>query len=310
MKYTMSDLIISGIQAPPQPQPILIGLLLPAVQAAREAARRTQCANNMKQIGLALHGYHDVYKKLPKGSHFGGTVGGPVTVYILPYMEQQALHDNFNLIAAPQTDTQTLSGTTTLAGSVIIEAYLCPTDTHEQLNSGGFAMHNYAASTGPTADITSPSCSCSQSFNSYATHPYGLNGKGSSAYAGPFHRRWDVLASGFHDITDGLSNTILFGEVRPKCSIHNQQGWVRNNNGQGLTATIIPINFDSCDPNAANACNRPCNWSTELGFKSLHPGGCQFLFGDGNVRFVQQTVSHTLYQLLGGKADKKPVQLP
>jgi prepilin-type N-terminal cleavage/methylation domain-containing protein/prepilin-type processing-associated H-X9-DG protein len=292
---------------------ILIALLLPAVQAAREAARRTQCANNLKQIGLGLHNYHDVYNTLPRGNHWRPASNlvknrGSALLHMLPYVEQQALFDAFDLSdTAPPTDDQKFPGSSTLIGSTEVAGFLCPSNPLKK--SGNIALHHYSANHGPTQDNTSPSCSCSQNFNSFATktHP----SKNSSTYAGPFFRSGDSDATRFNEILDGLSNTILMGEVRPECSAHQLRGWSRNNNGQGLTRTLIPINFDSCsvDP-AADACNRPCNWRTELGFKSLHPGGCQFVFGDGNVRFLTQTISHPTYQLLGAKSDGKAVTVP
>jgi prepilin-type N-terminal cleavage/methylation domain-containing protein/prepilin-type processing-associated H-X9-DG protein len=292
---------------------ILIGLLLPAVQAAREAARRTQCSNNLKQIGLGLHSYHDVYKILPKGSHWRGLDmtknKGPAPLHILPYIEQVAMFEAFDLSdTAPSTNNQTFPGGI-MIGTTEVSTFLCPSNPRKK--NGNIALHHYAASSGPTSDNTSGTCSCSLDFNSFATHSINNIKVASSTYAGPFYRRADSNATRFNEVLDGLSNTILFGEVRPECSIHHDQGWTRNNNGQGLTGTIVPINFDSCsvDP-AADGCNRPCNWRTELGFKSLHPGGCQFVFGDGNVRFINQTISHPTYQLLGGKADGKAVQIP
>ncbi|HOM18813.1 MAG TPA: DUF1559 domain-containing protein, partial [Thermoguttaceae bacterium] len=114
------------------------------------------------------------------------------------------------------------------------------------------------------------------------------------------------------DIVDGLSNTIFFGEVRPQCSVHNSQGWGSSNNGQGLTATVVPINYNSCSRDAVGSdnCDKYCNWNTELGFKSRHPGGAQFLFGDGSVHFLPETIDHWTYQYLGAKADGNPAQIP
>ena len=116
------------------------------------------------------------------------------------------------------------------------------------------------------------------------------------------------------DCKDGTSSTIFFGEVRPQCSNHQAQGWATSNNGQGLTATIYPINFDSCNrtnppTNPAAACGSFCNWITELGYKSEHTGGAHMLLGDGAVRFVNQTINMTLYANLGAKDDKNPVTL-
>jgi len=112
------------------------------------------------------------------------------------------------------------------------------------------------------------------------------------------------------DCTDGLSNTIYFGEVRRACSVHVQAGWARSNNGNGLTSTLIPINYNSCDNGATNGCQRPCNWNTELGFKSRHPEGAHFLMGDGSVHFLTESVDHWTFQYLGGKSDGKSVQVP
>jgi prepilin-type processing-associated H-X9-DG protein len=129
-------------------------------------------------------------------------------------------------------------------------------------------------------------------------------------FAGPFFR--GGVSTSMRDCLDGLSNTIYFGEVRPMCSAHNGNGWGSSNNGQGLTSTIVPINYDSCDRSAAGAdnCGRYCNWNTELAFKSLHPGGAMFLFGDGNVRLLDENIDHWMYQYLGGKSDGNAAQVP
>ena len=101
-----------------------------------------------------------------------------------------------------------------------------------------------------------------------------------------------------------------FGEVRRECSIHIRQGWMRSNNGNGLVATQVPINYDSCDDNAPSGCNKPCNWSTELAFKSQHSGGAQFVLGDGAVRFFGDTIDHATYQMLGAKSDGRTFSMP
>ena len=94
------------------------------------------------------------------------------------------------------------------------------------------------------------------------------------------------------------------GEIRPLCSWHGDNGWATTNNGNGYCSTIIPINYDTCQgADAANGCNRFCNWNTEAGFKSSHPGGAQFLFGDGSVHMLTEDIDYMTYQHLGGKAD-------
>ncbi len=293
---------------------ILIALLLPAIQAAREAARRTQCINNLRQLGLAIQNYNDNYRILPAGAYWTNAAGitesrGSIMIRLLPYIEEKTLFEAFelgrdNVALSPATQEQVQPGTTKKLSSNVIPMFLCPSDTHERVNANGYALQNYAASSGPTADVTSSNCSCSQSFNSFATHPYSK----ANNFAGPFHRRADPIK--LRRVIDGLAKTIFMGEVRPDCSTHANAGWAASNNGQGLTATIIPINFDSCDSAAADGCNRPCNWRTELGFKSSHTGGAFFLLGDVSVHFLSETIDHPTYQLLGGRADGKPVSLP
>ena len=290
---------------------ILIALLLPAVQAAREAARRAQCSNNLKQIGLALHNYHDTNKTFPPGAFWYAYQGstavslyrGSILVRLLPFLEQQPLYDRFDF--KTETDNQT-DADGELLGAKIVPVYVCPSDTGDVIY-GGRALHNYAASKGPTAHIDNSSYSCSewQSWNQYALAPYD----DPDDFAGPFSRL--SVSTSMRDCTDGLSNTLYFGEVRRKCSGHTQAGWSRSNNGNGLTSTQVPINYDSCDDTAtSDGCRHPRNWNTELGFKSRHPGGAQFCFGDGSVHFLPETIDHWNYQYLGGKSEGETVQIP
>ena len=296
---------------------ILIALLLPAVQAAREAARRMQCSNNLKQIGLALHNYHNTNKCFPPGSFWYGTdyanYRGSILVRLLPFLEQQPLYDLFDFknSAGVSIDNQTLPGSSEFIQSTIVPVYVCPSDNHPGVLNGR-ALHNYAASIGPTTHYDNPDCRCPgyDSWNAYAPDPWGGRYGSATRFAGPFFR-WPVnTQTKIRDCTDGLSSTIYFGEVRPMCSAHNSNGWGSSNNGQGLTSTIVPINYDSCnETGTTDGCQRPCNWNTELGFKSRHPGGAQFLFGDGSVHFLPETIDHWNYQYLGAKADGQVAQL-
>jgi prepilin-type N-terminal cleavage/methylation domain-containing protein/prepilin-type processing-associated H-X9-DG protein len=296
---------------------ILIALLLPAVQAAREAARATQCRNNLKQIGVALHNYHDTYKCFPPGAFWFGTnynaYRGSIMIRLLPYIEQQPLFDQYDF--SRPTDGQTYRGTTTWLQSTIIPTFICPSDNHPGVyGSPVRALHNYAASIGPTTHGNNSACSCSEwaSWNQrieiYRWHgDYG----NTRNYAGPFFRDPSYVTH-IRDCTDGLTSTIFFGEMRPMCSQHAMGGWATSNNGQGLTATTVPINYDTCslDSNEPNGCIRYCNWSTELAFRSRHPTGAHFLMGDGSVHFISESIDYKTYQLLGCKADSEPVQIP
>lgn len=282
---------------------ILVALLLPAVQAAREAARRSQCSNNLKQLGLGLQNYHDTFKTFPPGSFWQGVLvnKGSILIHILPFMEQESLYFAFNHNAP--IDGQTFPNGERIERT-IISGYVCPSDTnHGLLND--IAVHNYTASKGPTSHIDNPNCSCTNSWNTYALAPYDSTSK----FAGPFNRQGACITMAA--CTDGLTSTIFMGEVRRDCSAHVQQGWARSNNANGLTSTLVPINIDSCvNETSAPGCNRPCNWNTELGFKSWHPGGAQFVFGDGSVHYLSASIDHWTYQYLGAKDDGKSAQIP
>ena len=283
---------------------ILVALLLPAVQAAREAARRATCRNNLKQIGLALHNFEGAYGKFPPGAVWAqkGNRKGSIYVYLLPYLEQQAAYDAFNL-NLPNIDGTTFPGGSTLVGSVVLPTLVCPSDSHPQ-QYVGFAVHNYAASRGPTDVFDNPACPCSYPWQKFAQAPLD----DPRRFAGPFTRVGTQVRVA--DVQDGLTNTLFFGEVRPMCSQHAQNGWSLSNDGNGYCTTLIPINFDTCNDNASDPCRRPCNWNTEVGFKSAHTGGTHFLIGDGSVRFIAESIDYQTYQYLGDKADRHPVELP
>ena len=283
---------------------VLVAILLPAVQQAREAARRSQCQNNLKQIGIAIHSYNEALNILPPGAFWQGPhYHGSILVHLLPYVDQAGLYNQINF-AALDIDGQ-VGADGKLLRSRIIPGYLCPSDTHASMN-GDRALQNYSACVGPFltggAAGNTGGCSggCTETGSAFAlanTPPNGV--------PGVFSR--NGLSVGLKHIPDGLSNVIFFGETRPQCSGHVNAGWYTSNNSQGLAGTLIPINYDSCDNASTVGCRRPCNWVTELGFKSRHTGGAQFLMGDGVVKMFSETIDFTLYQRLGAKGDNQPV---
>lgn len=308
---------------------ILIALLLPAVQAAREAARRMHCSNNLKQIGLALHNYHDVNNSFPGTYWQVGSTSEPnrdrgsILLRLLPYVEQMALYKCVDFRV--NTDEQRISPSGPLIRYQIVPGYLCPSDKAPPTTGDTTVWDNYAASCGPTPVSTAGNSACpcdATTWYNYALHhlSIGYPAVSVSDPAGPFTRnptsKGTMYTCRMADITDGLSNTIFFAERRYDCTYHNANGWSRSNNGSGLCGTLIPINFNSCYasgvtlPPSLTDCNRNCTWNTEFGFKSRHPGGAQFVFGDGAVHFLSETIDHRNYQFLGAKNDGQPATVP
>jgi prepilin-type N-terminal cleavage/methylation domain-containing protein/prepilin-type processing-associated H-X9-DG protein len=283
---------------------ILVSLLLPAIQAAREAARRGSCTNNLKQIGLAVINYEERNKLLPPGAirQPPDRMGGSIYVHILPMLEEADLYSAFDL-EAKNVDSTKLFGSSRRADSQMIDVLICPTDDRETRYAAKVA-HNYAASRGPTEVWSNPDCLCDHPWTDLIRAPID----DPKVFAGPFTRVG--TQEKLRAITDGLTKTIFFGEVRPQCSEHARNGWVSSNDGNGYCTTLIPINFDTCNENAVDPCHRDCNWNTEVGFKSLHSGGANFLFGDGSVHFLSENIDHNLYQLLGAKNDGQPAEIP
>ncbi|NLF10019.1 MAG: DUF1559 domain-containing protein [Pirellulaceae bacterium] len=311
---------------------ILIALLLPAVQAAREAARRLQCNNNLKQIALALHNYHETNQTLPFGSSYSTaatrTDAGTWASFILPYIEQQGVFDllDFNY---PMGDARNAA-----AAAIEIQTFACPSDpqssepilenrrwspgTSESGYRGTWNPTNamglwYPGCTGPTcpdfclfsADNTaSPNNPTCQGCN-WGTESGGFciaDGlKGEAAFAGMFGRA--KVGIPFSRVSDGLSNTLMIGETLPG---HCRYNCMYCNNFPVAT-THVPLNLmDSMeeDPTMANGYIR------SGGFKSLHPGGVGFALGDGSVRFINETVDYVLINQLGTRAGGEVVKVP
>ena len=301
---------------------VLIALLLPAVQAAREAARRASCTNNIRQVCLATLNYEVAHNVLPPGSiHWNpddATIKNRagVLAWILPYAEDASLHDLIDFDR--QTNGQKLPDGTYLS-AFLVPMYICPSDDAEQVvevRVGGgdltlapSAMSSYAASNGSGARNNSSKCSCATEravWNKFALGP-PPNLSDPENFSGPFTRV--AVQTKLKEVSDGLSSTIFFGEVRPDCSWHARRGWLHSNNADGIVSTIIPINYDSCHEDSTDGCKRPCNWNTELGFKSSHPGGANFAYGDGSVHFLPENIDHWAYQYLGDKSDGEVINV-
>ena len=265
---------------------ILVALLLPAVQQAREAARRSQCKNNLKQIGLALHNYHDVNSVLPPGwigvtagvSDIYGVNGWGWAAKLLPQMEQGALYNqlNFNVrVGDPLNAAHRVRP---------IATFRCPSDTGPDTwtikDSSGTALADLATANYVGVFGASDIDDCYSAPNSPCV------GEGA------FFQNSRVR---FADITDGLSNTIVAGEHRSR----KDPGITWNSTWAGVIA-----NGDDAIVRVLGAAdhtpNHPSNHIDD--FSSMHVGGAHFVLGDGAVRFVGTNIDIGVYQSLATRA--------
>jgi prepilin-type N-terminal cleavage/methylation domain-containing protein len=303
---------------------ILIALLLPAVQQAREAARRTQCKNHLKQYGLAIHNYHDVFGTIPIG---GLNWTGPSQngyswqVRVLPYMDQAPF---YNKIDFSLGDSTTPTWWTVNVGTGPLHRqtapYLrCPSDSSGWRNTEtDWGQTNYTGSLGSQRTPSERGAACEpymvpgvnyESPGGTADHGNDVN---PANISGVFSRLG--MCIGLRDISDGTSQTIFVGEILPHCLWdHNGGAWHYNGAGNAHASTSVPINLmDTCPPPNAvapkfPACAHAHQWNLSWGFRSHHTGGAHFLLGDGTVRFLSQNIDYFTYQRLGGRRDGRPI---
>jgi prepilin-type N-terminal cleavage/methylation domain-containing protein/prepilin-type processing-associated H-X9-DG protein len=257
---------------------VLVALLLPAVQAAREAARRAQCSNNLKQLGLALHNYHDTHKSLPPGwlnvagnNNFMGW-----GTYILPFMEQSALHDQMKSVGAYHEAWFNIADMTTASPSVptpyartVLDAFICPSDPSGGINRflGDYGKSNYTGIGG--------------------RHYLGGSGANGTFYDNSFVR--------FRDITDGLSNVFSIGER----STLEKSNWTQKNGTIWIGGDAANRYYYNNAIVSASTYYSINGAAGSFNITSAHPGGAQFLFGDGSTRLISETIDLNTYRDLG-----------
>jgi prepilin-type N-terminal cleavage/methylation domain-containing protein/prepilin-type processing-associated H-X9-DG protein len=300
---------------------VLVALLLPAVQAAREAARRSQCANNLKQIGLGMHNYVDTFKVMPPAilGGFNGPGGTGSNAFddegfgwacaLLPYIEQQTLYDLvnpngdqygvFRNYAAANPTNHVWPG-----GGTIVSVYDCPSS----------ALPNIVPATYDVPGNFKPGGALPQDepwYAGYATNDYKGAGGSCRGDNGVLHKlRENPGCNAFRDVIDGLSNTIMVGESSYAWHDANSNevddwpvwiGGLKDDEQVRINGrTNSPINC-ACSPfRMDEAINDDCAFS-------WHPGGAQFVFVDGSVHFISENISIQTYCYLHGKNDGQAI---
>ena len=304
---------------------ILIALLLPAVQQAREAARRTQCRNNLKQFGLALHNYHDTHRTLPPGTIYGPLpppdfVGAwaNANALLLPFFDQSNIYNLYDSELRWDQQSPTVART-------VITSFVCPSSPSENpIVQPAFGPAALNFGTGDTYGVTH------YLFSKGATDAWCMPANQPSAERGMF----DLMrATRFRDVTDGLSNTFAMGEgdtAQPVChgtgcttpattltgsTAKAENAWIIGEmnydivvamgvvSGGIFGCTVEPLNKSPVtDTSAVFASLTNCRSSLDGGphstsnFRSAHEGGGLFLLGDGSARFVSENVDAGVYR--------------
>jgi prepilin-type N-terminal cleavage/methylation domain-containing protein len=282
---------------------ILVALLLPAVQAAREAARRGQCSSNLRQIGLAMHGYHDRHDCFPPGNINLGTCCNTPSytswpLSLLPYIEQQNLADQY------RWDLTNENAANEPVCQQYVSVYLCPSDVNprglERPESGPGASHLYQPGSYRGVGGRSDGSGWWDNYPQYTSLPM--------TWRGVLHTvdGRDLSCESFVTIQDGSSNTLLVGEYATRTHLRRRTFWAYSY-GSFNKSDATPFGFallndyDRCasvsGPGLLDACKR--------GFGSSH-GVIQFILADGSVRGISPNLDTTLFcelaTIAGGEA--------
>jgi prepilin-type processing-associated H-X9-DG protein len=318
---------------------VLIALLLPAVQAAREAARRMQCTNHLKQLGIALHNYHDVNSELPFNGVPNDYLARSWAIAILPFIEQTTVFEACSFENSSGVSWQP-SGkylNWKVLNGLAVPTLFCPSSIREKMSEEATSSTtqalgapktialqriNYVGLSGTYQDPLDPTDSSKYSRNSYNT-PYGrLSVNGIII---PIHQTASMVALvSFASITDGTSNTVGFSEqsnlvwnstrtTQNKwcASDYNGAGWNagRSNGSWAWVANMTSIRWTINAACPGGGCDAPYAANTII--TSSHSGGANFTVVDGSVRFISETVDlNNVLLRLAARDDNLSVALP
>lgn len=249
---------------------VLVGILLPAVQKVRETAARTKCSNNMKQIALGAQNFHTTQNRLPNGNSYSSTGGNPGSgtgrgwmVELLNYVEQDNLYNQF------------VSGGRPAAQQRTVEIFICPSDPDAKDGAG---RETYSFSAGGLFGVPGTYGLTSYAGNAGPIRHLSDGQQSRRAFTGVIARNGVEVE--FDSIKDGLSNTLLAGEVMPYAC--NFQSWAH----ESWAYADYPINQPRQPDNIPGFAE---NFDDNMGFRSQHPGGANFAFCDGSVRFINDS---------------------
>ena len=273
---------------------VLVGLLLPAVQKVREAAARTQCLNNLKQIGLGLHNYHSTFAKFPPGwvrvanSNPTTDPSWSWSCFLLPYLEQQNVYNTLN--PATQTFSQAFKNNLTTLQTPI-KTFMCPSDTVFPLNTN----RPFSAVVGITGPV------------SIAISNYPGNG-GNESDKGLFQENTAIRIS---DITDGTSNVLAVGERKSDGGSFAALWAGVSQSGSDNTSVSTDASRGFTIYRMPDGANGTGQSFPQSGFSSKHDGGTNFVFCDGHVNFLSNNINWSIYgatplgvfNMLGDRAD-------
>lgn len=294
---------------------VLVALLLPAIQAAREAARRSECSNRLKQIGLAMHNYHDTHQVFPPGSinssnqcPVSGRLGAPWTVLILEFLGDRARYDDFDFKGTFSAIANEGASDNEFWQVQPNPSYQCPSDPNSRRSEPNSNYRGVQGGGSPSQAWCQQGAAANRRlfFNNGLLH---LNS-----------------SHGMRSVIDGTSNTFLVGESRWWFAVGQNAPYgthwmwastTRRTEPIAEAAAVDPINNPLVDYDPADGpyIEHPAGISAVVGthtrcFGSWHPGGCHFALADGSIRFIGNDIDLHVYHSASQRNSGVPLQLP